>query len=38
MDFSRYEQLQVTRDGTVVTVTLNRPEVKTRSARSCTTS
>ena len=28
MDFSHYEQLQVTQDGAVVTVTLNRPEVK----------
>ena len=28
MDYSRYQQLQVTQDGRVVTVTLNRPEVK----------
>jgi enoyl-CoA hydratase len=28
MDYAHYRQLQVTRDGAVVTVTLNRPEVK----------
>ena len=28
MDFSHYQQLQVTQDGAVVTVTLTRPEVK----------
>jgi enoyl-CoA hydratase len=28
MDYSRYKELQITQDGSIVTVTLNRPEVR----------